>query len=229
MKSCIIIAIKYLEPEWKQTDWCIKSTGYDVHYVDRIPAGTGSLAEAINRGFSESNALEYEYAWIVTNIVFQETVLPRLIGCMNATRWAVIHPSFSSDHIHERTDGSGKVKIAPFVEFTGAIVRTDIFKDFPLDEDLPYWGHDLDHGYRMWQAGHKVGVDHGSIIGHVYLRNNKGMHPITLQRKQMRRDTDQQTREALQAKYGQQWRDIVFPKTPKQIGDFYNQVKEKMK
>lgn len=224
MKSCLIISIVYLEPEWIETKRCIDKSGFPVHYVERKPMGVGYLAEAINRGFRESNAIQYQYAWIVTNITFAPGVPGRLLKSMD--RYDVIHPAFNSDHIHERPDGSGVVKPVPFVEFTAAMVRAEVFKDYPLDENLPYWGHDLDHGYRMWQNGYKVGVDHGCIIGHTYIRN-KESHPITVQRKRLRKLTDYKTRLHLEKKYGKEWREIIFPKTEKQIGRFYEQVKSK--
>lgn len=229
MKTTIIISVVYLEPEWRHTKHLVESSGYPFYFVNRRPAGTGSLAEAINRGFKEAKATDYELSWIVTNITFGTHVLPRLAGAMRATKMAAIHPSFPSDHAHIKNDGSGKVKSVPFVEFTAPIIRTDIFNTHMLDEEMPYWGHDLDFGVRMRESGYMVGVDHGCQIGHTYIRHNKNPNQITLQRKTNRKNTDASTRMALQKKYGQQWKDVAFPESDKQVGSFYDQVKDILK
>lgn len=220
--TAIIISIVYLEPEWIETKRCIDKSGFPVYFVERNPKGWGSLAEAINRGFIEAKATDYTYAWIVTNVTFTPDTLPRLIQSME-TGYDVIHPAFDSDHIHERPDGSGIVKPVPFVEFTSAIVRTDVFKDYPLDEDMPYWGHDPDHGLRMWQNGYRVGVDHGATIGHTYIRNNKAGHWITDKRRTERAINDEPTRKQLQSKYGKDWR-WMFPRDQKAIDNYWKRL-----
>lgn len=222
MKNTIIISVLYLEAEWLKTKRCVDATGAPAYFVERNPAGVGSLAEAINRGFREAKATDYEFAWIVTNITFTPDVLPRLEQSMKG--YDVVHPSFDSDHSHIRPDGSGIVKPVPFVEFTAAMVRTSVFKDHPLDEDMPYWGHDPDHGLRMWKNGFKVGVDHGCFVNHVYIRNNKGGHLITAKRLKMRQSTDAQTRWHLEKKYGKDWR-WMFPRSQQAIEQYWKKVK----
>lgn len=78
-KKLIIVAIEYLEPEWMATKRAIEATKLPAHYCKRNPEGYGSLAEVINRGFAEAKAEDYEYAWIVTNITFEQDVPLRLI------------------------------------------------------------------------------------------------------------------------------------------------------
>ena len=92
MSDTLIISIFYHETEWLKTKRCIEAAGLPVHYVERNPKGVGSLAEAINRGFRESGATDYKYAWIVTNITFAPDVPARLEESMNSTGYAVIHP-----------------------------------------------------------------------------------------------------------------------------------------
>lgn len=220
MNKCIIISIIYHEAEWMQTKRCIEATGLPVHYVERKPKGVGSLAEAINRGFQDSNATDYQYAWIVTNITFEPAVANLLIDSMDMTGVAVLHPSFDSDHNHERPDGSKQIKAVPFVEFTAAMVRTKVFKDYPLDEDCPYWGHDPDHGVRLWKDGFVTAVDHGVTINHTYIRNSKSIHEATRIRKSLRRAADQPTRDALERKYGKDWR-WMFPRDEKAIEEYW--------
>ncbi len=225
MNDTLIISIVYHESEWLKTKRCIEATGLPMHYVERNPKGVGSLSEAINRGFNQSDALNHQYAFIVTNITFEPDLPARLADSIG--NHAAIHPAFDSDHIHERPDGSGLVKPVPFIEFTAAFVDTEIFQYYPLDEKMPYWGMDLDFSYRLWQDGYTVGVDHGATIGHTYIRNAKPDR-YTVQRKAARKATNNSTREALRKKYGNEWRNIVFPKTEQQIGAFYEQVKQKI-
>ncbi|MFT3704650.1 MAG: hypothetical protein QM802_19955 [Agriterribacter sp.] len=226
MKRCLIISIVYLEPEWIQTKRCIDATGLPVYYVERNPKGIGSLAEAINRGYKEAKGHEYEYVWFVTNITFEPHVPYALCDSLDMfINVACIHPSFDSDHIHERNDGSGKVKSVPFVEFTSAMVRTSVFNNYPLDEDMPYWGHDPDHGVRLWLNNHAVAVDHGVQIGHTYIRNNTKGHFVTSRRKIERAMMDEPTCNALQAKYGPDWR-WMFPRDTQAIEKYFQKVKE---
>lgn len=224
MNNTIIISIVYHEPEWQQTKQCIEATGLPVHYVERSPKGIGSLAEAINRGFRESGAIDYQYAWIVTNITFEKDI-PKLLS-EGMGNYAAIHPAFESDHSHERPDGSGLVKSVPFVEFTAAMVDTEVFQYYPLDENMPFWGMDLDHGYRLHADGYKIAVHHGAQIGHTYIRNAKHKNAFTVKRKAARRATDGRTKEALKKKYGENWKGIKFPNTETEIGAFYKQAEK---
>ena len=221
MTDLCIIAIKYEEPEYQQTVDCIKSAGYPFIFIDRKPSGIGSLAEAINRGvnFGKEQGKDFRYFWIITNITFTPDVPAKLLQTIKEHKAAAVHPQFASDHKHIR-EGQG-VKSVPFVEFTAAMI--DIEQWQPLDEKMPYWGHDLDHGYRVNQAGGTILVDHTVTIDHVYIRNAK-RHPITMKRLEMRRATDRLTSERLKEKYGAKWREIMYAKTEKQIGHFYKQA-----
>lgn len=211
-----ILSIVYHEPDWIETKKCIEATGLPVHYVERSPGGIGSLTEAINRGVKEVND---EVIWIVTNCTFEKEV-PFILE-KNLGENDIIHPHFNSDHQHLR-EGHG-IQEVPFVEFTAAMIRKS--KWLGLDEKFPYWGQDLDYSYRVWKNGGNVLCDYTTTIGHTYIRNSK-YHPVTIRRRQLRRLSDMATRKALEKKYGEEWRGIVFPKTPEQIGRFYEQVKK---
>lgn len=54
---------------------------------------------------------------------------------------------------------------------------------------MPYWGHDLDWSYRAKSIQARLGIHHGVILGHTYIRNSKP-HAVTLQRKRLRRLAD---------------------------------------
>lgn len=226
MQKAIIISIVYHEPEWQQTKACIEAAGLPVYYVERNPKGIGSLAEAINRGFIESNAVEYKYAWIVTNVTFTHDAPVMLqYAIHNRPNLAILHPAFESDHYFCRPDGSNLIKCVPFVEFTAPIVRTDIFKDNMLDESMPFWGHDPDFGIRMWQQLRAVAVDHGTIVGHIYIRNNTRGHEITKKRFEMRKATDISTKAALARKYGPNWR-WMFPRDKKAVDNYFRKIND---
>lgn len=229
----IILSIVYHEPEWLETSKCIQSTGLPVHYVERNPKGVGSLSEAINRGIKELQSIGDQYIWIVTNITFEKDLPLLLMGEACKYEYDVLHPKFESDHIHMRGNNHLITMMptrAPFVEFTAALCTLKSMVDYPLDESMPYWGMDLDHGYRLNKAGIRIGVSNQFEIGHTYIRYNAKQKPnkYTKERLRRRRMTDESTRKALQEKYGKEWRDIVFPKTPEEIGAFYEKVKQKI-
>lgn len=205
----IMISVIYREKTWEQTHKDIseqrRQSDTPVVFVDR--EGSGSLAEAINRGFRNAcSRYDFEYAWIITNVNFGPSAIPQIEQAMDETKFAAIHPSFDSDHRHlmkcARTDRAE----VPFVEFTAACVRKDVFEKFPLDESMPYWGHDLDWGMRVRKAGYKIGVDYNITVEHTYIRNTKGDEAITKVRHSKRRNTDMSTRESLIRKYGKDWK-----------------------
>lgn len=217
MKKLVIVAIKYQELEWEEfTLPCIKEaaaeTGADIIMVDR--QGTGSLAEAVNRSFKDGSLQkEYEYALITTNVTFAGWVIKKLLKEIQEHGLVAIHPSFASDHPHLQIQAE-RVLVdtkAPFVEFTCPMVSVEAMTKNLLDEDMPYWGHDLDWGYRIKQSGpHLIGVSHSTIIGHTYIRNNKKQEPVTIARADMRKQTDGFTKQKIVSKYGHAWKKILM-------------------
>lgn len=212
-----ILSIIYLEPEWQQTKACIEATGLPAVYVHRKPKGIGSLAEAINRGVKQ---IEDEYTWIVTNVTFEPDAPVHLLA--DVGDYAILHPAFASDHEFCRPDGSGVVKRVPFVEFTCPLVKTSVLKQYPLNENMPYWGHDPDFGYRMWKSGHRVGVHHGVEIGHTYIRHNNVYNQVTTLRKRARKSADYQTHYELKRIYGITWRERILPRTIEKAEKYFN-------
>jgi len=209
MDKCNVVSIVYLELEWADTERCFDSgcPPYPVFYVDR--KGVGSLASAINSGFRQW-ANGAEYIWFVTNVLFSPDCLCNLIDEMDRTGYAAITPCFMSDHQFCRpVEGCTETRAVPFIEFTAPIVRASVFKDYMLDEEMPYWGHDLDWGYRVRAAGHKIGVYHGEQVGHSYIRNTKNNNRITERRYELRRKTNASTRHALVNKYGSDWKQVL--------------------
>jgi GT2 family glycosyltransferase len=208
MNKVAILAIKYAEPEWQQqTLPCLLRETVPVTIIDRN--GTGSLAEAINRGVKAID-FDVDFIWVVTNITWKPGTLENLLEIIEVGHCAAVHPAFDSDHSHlkkKNTDTFGYN--IPFVEFTAPLVRSMLLQNYTLDEDMPYWGHDLDWGHRIRNAGWDLSVDYTANIGHTYIRNNKFNHPVTLTRQKLRKNTDASTRAALVAKYGDDWAKLL--------------------
>lgn len=227
-----ILSVRYEEPTWQETKLCIEATGLPVHYVDRKPKGFGSLAEAINRGFAEMDKSGIEYVWIVTNIVFEPSVIEKLLSSIKVNAEcgpvAAICPAYASDHSHLCPDEPESVKDVPFIEFTCPLVSIEAMSELPLDNAMPYWGHDLDWSYRAQMAGYRLLINMRAQITHEYIRYNFKKHQVTMKRYRSRRMMDRATSNALAIKYGTQWRDVIYPKTDKQIGAFYEEVKNKV-
>ncbi len=216
MKVCII-AIEYLEPEYQQCRQSIEAAAKeyrelgrmaDIFYIDR--KGVNSMAEAYNLGF-KNHAKGFDLVWFVSNvnIPINQAALFRLVVGVYDYHVSAIHPCFDSDHLHMRKREMHYYNDAPFLEFTAPLIRCDVFAEFPLDENMPYWGHDLDWGYRVTQAGHKLAVLNTVELGHTYIRNSNQLHPVTRKRHALRRATNASTRAALIKKYGKDWKTVL--------------------
>jgi len=206
--KCNVVSVIYKELEWADTERCLDSCCYPVHFVDR--RGVGSLAKALNGGF-KAWANGAEYVWFVTNVLFSPECLQKLIEQMdNNPLMAAITPAFASDHVFCRPiDGCVETKSVNFIEFTAPIVRASVFREHLLDEDMPYWGHDLDWGYRVRKHGWQLGVYHGEQLGHIYIRNTQNNQRVTARRYELRRKTNGETRKALIRKYGHNWKQVL--------------------
>lgn len=196
--SISIVAVRYLEPEYKQTLDCLNKVPCPIIFVDR--KGVGSLAEAYNRGFKK---VQTDYVWFISNIVFKENVLTRLME--NIKPYAGIHPNFDSHHKFMRY-GKG-IQRAKFIEFTAPLIKSQIFEEIQLDENLPYWGHDIVFGMECEQKGYTLAVDHTTKIDHTYIWDSKE-HPVTLRRKQLRVMSDKATEFHLD-KYYPRWKQYL--------------------
>lgn len=151
-----------------------------------------------------------EYIWFLTNVSFDpETPLALMAAFGDHT--AAVHPVHQSDHLHLRSCGETPQDV-PFVEFTAPMFSTRAASVIgPADENMPYWGMDLDWSYRAKQAGFNLKVS-PARVQHVYLRSMKKKEPITLLREQMRLIYHAPTEIALMAKYGIEWQTKLWPR-----------------
>lgn len=214
INKVVIVSIVYKENEWQETKKCVEACGVPVVYVERMPEGIGSLAEAINRGFKEAKKkYESDYVFFVTNVTFSESLLRSLVSLMDLTGVAAIHPCFNSDHKHlqplEPSQLLNCLAEVPFVEFTAPIVRADVFDKFPLDEKMPYVGHDMAWGYELRKAGFVLGVYHGEKLGHTYIRHKDQNNKFTKARRKMRRHAVEATKRRLIELYGKDYQDKI--------------------
>lgn len=210
----VIVALRYLEPEYQETLDCLADSNVPYLFCDR--RGVGNMAKAYNEGFQVAyHRHNPKYVWFISNITFEKGTFEALIEGMEEAGHAALCPVYQSDHPHLRPRSfhhGEHIKKVPFVEFTCPIVRADVFRDFPLDEFLPYVYHDLDWSYRVRQAGHTLGVHLGVEIGHEYLRKTHSTHPVTLHRKRKRHRAMISSDARMKEKYGIRWKETVWPK-----------------
>lgn len=177
-----------------------------VVFVDRNPKGIGSLSEAINRGI---RSIKSEFVFIVTNVTFEKNIIKPLIQALESdTKLAAVCPVYQSDHLHLRPSSEIGTVIVPFIEFTCVMVRTELLKQHPLDEDMPYVGQDIDWSYRMKCLGLEMASNKNVRISHTYIRHSL-KYPVTLKRLAMRKAADAGTINKLELKYGKDWRNVL--------------------
>ena len=206
----LIVALEYLEPDWRHTLHSIKETGLPFEIVSRD--GVGNMSRAYNSILMDAS-WQADYLWFVSNVTFNKEVPFRLAEALSDNGWAGIHPAMAgSDHRFQWPDKfNPRPKETIFMEWTAPMVRADLFSHDPLDEMLPYYYMDLDWCYRMKQLGHKVGVHHGVEVEHIYLRNKKD-HPIGQIRKQLRNYWTPISQKHMVSKYGKDWQTKLWPK-----------------
>lgn len=204
-----ILSVKYEEFSWLKTREDIENTNLPAVYVDRKPKGIGSLSEAINRGVKE---IDSECLFLCTNINFKKSVIENLYKRIEELpKAAAICPVYKSDHSHLRPSSYAfgfDLFEVPFVEFTTGIFRTDLLKRFPLDEDMPFVGMDLDWSKIVKDSGYTLHSLKSVEIDHSYIRHSLH-HEITKKRLRARKNADASTIARLEQKWGKDWRHIL--------------------
>ena len=199
----LIVVLEYLEPDWLQTLKCVQDTGLPYEIVSRD--GVGNMSRAYNSIINK----EADYYWFVSNVTFSPQMPYMLAMACQERGWAGIHPAMrSSDHKFQWPNGN-EPKETPFIEWTAPMVNAEIFRDNLLDEMLPYYYMDLDWCHRV--KPNKVGVHHGQVVEHTYLRN-KQEHPIGQLRKQLRNYWTPISQRHMIQKYGKDWQQKLWPK-----------------
>jgi hypothetical protein len=199
----LIVVLEYLEPDWLQTLKCVQDTGLPYEIVSRD--GVGNMSRAYNSIINK----EADYYWFVSNVTFSPQMPYMLAMACEERGWAGIHPAMrSSDHKFQWPIGN-EPKETPFIEWTAPMVNAEIFRDNLLDEMLPYYYMDLDWCHRV--KPNKVGVHHGQVVEHTYLRN-KQEHPIGQLRKQLRNYWTPISQRHMIQKYGKDWQQKLWPK-----------------
>lgn len=204
-----IVALRYLEPYYADTVRCLEACGLPVTYVDR-PGGVGNMSDAFNRGF---NTLpdDVKHVWFTSDITFEPWVPRALSDALESDcRLSGIHPAHPSDHLSHRPDGTSAVRLVPYIEFTAAMVRADVYRGLGgLDSNYWYWYQDLLFSKAVRDSGGRLAVHHGAQVGHVY-RRGCVTSPITRQRYSLRKQRDYVERPKLAKRFGPDWRDILW-------------------
>ena len=211
MQKLAIIALKYLEPEWQETQDCLSKVNYPVFYADRD--GVGNMSRAFNEAFDKYVKGKFEYVWFVTNITFTLEVPDKLLAAMENYCINAIHPAMStSDHLHLRSDCTDSVRIVPFIELTAPMFRSINFYISKLCEETPYYYMDLIISYQIKECGGQLAVHNGAEVHHTYLRNKAKKHPISIIREQLRNYHTPLSKAYMVKTYGEDWQAKLWPR-----------------
>jgi len=211
MQKLAIIALKYLEPEWQETQDCLSKVNYPVFYADRD--GVGNMSRAFNEAFDKYVKGKFEYVWFVTNITFAPDVPDKLLNAMETYFIDAIHPCMrTSDHLHLRSDGSKSAKEVPFVEFTAPMFGCNVFDEYHLCEQTPYYYMDLIISHQIKGNGGFLCVHNGAEVHHTYLRNKANKHPISIIRERLRNYHTPLSKAYMVKTYGEDWQSKLWPK-----------------
>ena len=216
----VALVLGYKEPGWTgKTVECAMDTP-EIGGVFTIlrENGVGGMAHVFNIGMELFNGYAIEngigWVWHLTNVRFDPAMLSHLLEHADETT-AAIHPRFRSDHPHmcESTQDGRQV---PFVEWTAPLINLQAWKKVGLlDTDMPYWGFDLDWSYRAREAGYSLKVCCSCSLEHTYLRDtDKAEHPITTERRKVRKLFDKSTERRLADKWGPDWLQRLWPTHP---------------
>ncbi|NIV33078.1 MAG: hypothetical protein GWN58_27615 [Anaerolineae bacterium] len=211
------ILLGYKEPGWtKRTFDCALQAEFGPIFTIAREDGVGPMSSVFNAGMELMIEFGAEWVWHLTNVAFP----PEMIGALlehGGADVAAIHPVFDSDHRHLR---AGKQKedgaCVPFVEWTAPLVSVQAWQEVgPLDEEMGYWGFDLDWSHRARVRGFQPKVCTTYKLDHTYLRvEDSAEHTITKMRRSERARHDVATEARLKAKWGEDWLAKLWPTHP---------------
>jgi hypothetical protein len=214
----IPIVLYYEEPGYfDSTMKCLTASGLNRDTIIVTREGVGSMSKAFNEGVLKAGGefSSSDYLLWITNVSFDPKLPFQMLSQMQAdNKIAAIHATHKSDHIHLQ---SKAYKEIPFIELTMAMFSGVALNDVGgMDEQMPYWGMDLDWSYRARQKQYKLAVSGTPEVTHTYLRhstrnNPRMVHPISILRERLRALRDAQTLQALTKKYGTNWKQKLWP------------------
>ena len=195
---------------------CVRQSTLQKSVLSTARGGVGSMSAAFNRGMRHI-APDIKYTWMITNVTFDPAMFLHLVDVMEQNpKCAAIHPSFISDHPHIRPTGRSEVREVPYIEWTAPMVRMEAWAEIgQLDEEMPYWGMDLDWSYRAKLTGWKLLVSDVYALNHTYLRACSGEHEVTRRRRVERAKYDVSTEKRLHGKWGDDWMRLLWPNHPR--------------
>jgi hypothetical protein len=216
------IVLRYQETGWtEKTVACLIGAGFqesDIVFADR--EGVGNMSKAFNDAFKSTLSNDTfpsakPFTWFLTNVTFPEQMPVSLLELIKSDEdIAAVHPAFDSDHPHIR-NAYGISREVPFVEWTAPLVDSIVFFQCLLDEQMPYWGMDLDWSYLVTVIGeYTFAIDGRHRLGHTYLRMTDQKEPITIEREQIRKTFDASTEQRLIEKHGVDWMAKLWPTHP---------------
>lgn len=212
------IVLRYHEIGWtEKTVACLIAAGFkesDIVYADR--SGVGNMSKAFNEAFAKTGLnkmSEKRYVWFLTNVTFSKEMPYALLETATSRAAAAVHPAFDSDHAHISNCYAVREDV-PFVEWTAPLVWVPAFCAIQLDEQMPYWGMDLDWSYRVRQEGEILAIDGRHRLGHTYLRMTDQKEPITIERERIRKTFDTSTEQRLIERHGKGWMVKLWPTHP---------------
>ncbi len=217
--SLAAVILKYDEPGWTERTYeCAKAAGIKrIIFADRH--GVGNMSRAFNDAiFNPDGSIKnvfsiYTHIWWLTNVEFTPDTAGQLLAAFDNdpdNDTAAVHPCHPSDHRHLQS--AIQPAVVPFIELTAPMFSTKALRRVgPMDDDMPYWGMDLDWSHRAKSAGYKLMVS-PARVGHEYLRHVKNKSAITEVRERMRVIWHSHTEAALIRKYGVDWHTKIWPK-----------------
>lgn len=218
-KDVIIpIVLHYEEPGYfDATMKCLKASKLDDSAIIVSREGVGSMSKAFNAGVRQIELKEWQYLLWITNVEFSPNLPAQMLEQLKADKSiGAVHATHKSDHIHLQ---SKKYRDVPFIELTMAMFNPNALEKVGLmDENMPYWGMDLDWSYRARESGFKLAVSGAPEIKHTYLRHAnqfkaqsmRQKYQISIIREILRKHRDQQTVNALINKYGANWKQKIW-------------------
>lgn len=217
MPKVTALVLKYEEPGWtERTLDAVHRSKLPMDTVTVGRKGVGSMSAAFNKGLKSCHT---PYVWFLTNVGFCPEMGDTLLNIMERhPNCAAVHPAHKSDHPHLRSCKK-LIEHVPFIEWTAPFLRMSALEDVGgTDENMPYWGFDLDWSARAKERGWILMVSREYELDHTYLRACSQEHDVSKRRKNRRREYDVSTEQHLRQKWGPKWMKDLWPTNTRASG-----------